>query len=262
MLTRFLLLCIYPAFASLIDRKHQQNVIQTYQGNIEANSEEKLQEMLGEAERYNEMLWQTNGVLIGDIEQGILEEESYQSQLNLSGTSVMGTLSIPKINVDLPIYHGTEEEILANGVGHLQESSLPVGGENTHCILTGHRGLPNAKLFTRLDEMEQGDLFFLTVCGEKLAYEVTKIEIVHPEDVEGLRIQAEKDLVSLITCTPYGLNTKRLVVTGRTDSLYRETRTRNCTGKYVFSGIGLYSTSIFISGCRNWKHDKKEKGET
>lgn len=90
-----LLLCIYPAFASLIDRKHQQNVIQTYQGNIEANSEEKLQEMLGEAERYNEMLWQTNGVLIGDIEQGILEEESYQSQLNLSGTSVMGTLSIP-----------------------------------------------------------------------------------------------------------------------------------------------------------------------
>ena len=92
----------------------------------------------------------------------------------------------------------TEEEILANGVGHLQESSLPVGGENTHCILTGHRGLPNAKLFTRLDEMEQGDLFFLTVCGEKLAYEVTKIEIVHPEDVEGLRIQAEKDLVSLI----------------------------------------------------------------
>ena len=146
-----LLLCIYPAFASLIDRKHQQNVIQTYQGNIEANSEEKLQEMLGEAERYNEMLWQTNGVLIGDIEQGILEEESYQSQLNLSGTSVMGTLSIPKINVDLPIYHGTEEEILANGVGHLQESSLPVGGENTHCILTGHRGLPNAKLFTRLN---------------------------------------------------------------------------------------------------------------
>lgn len=251
----------------MIDRKHQQNVIQTYQGNIEANSEEKLQEMLGEAERYNEMLWQTNGVLIGDIEQGILEEESYQSQLNLSGTGVMGTLSIPKINVDLPIYHGTEEEILANGVGHLQESSLPVGGENTHCILTGHRGLPNAKLFTRLDEMEQGDLFFLTVCGEKLAYEVTKIEIVHPEDVEGLRIQAEKDLVSLITCTPYGLNTKRLVVTGERIPYTEKQEQEIVPGsmsfrELVFTALPFLYLVVGIGSMIRKKRGKRSSNET
>ena len=209
------LLCAYPLVASVMDQNYQQNVIKTYQGEMNQATDAKVQEAkIKEAIRYNEMLWQANGIIVGNMEQGILGEESYQEQLNLSGTGMMGTISIPKINVNLPIYHGVEEEVLVNGVGHLPESSLPVGGENTHCILTGHRGLPNAKLFTRLDEMETGDLFFLTVCGEKLAYQVTEIEIIHPEDVEGLGIQAEKDLVSLITCTPYGLNTKRLVVTG------------------------------------------------
>lgn len=209
-----LLLCAYPLVASVMDQNYQQSVIQTYQGEMNQTSDAEVQEAKKEAERYNEMLWQANGIIVGNMEQGILGEESYQEQLNLSGTGMMGTISIPKINVNLPIYHGVEEEVLVNGGGHLPESSLPVGGENTHCILTGHRGLPNAKLFTRLDEMETGDLFFLTVCGEKLAYQVSEIDIIHPEDVEGLGIQAEKDLVSLITCTPYGLNTKRLVVTG------------------------------------------------
>ena len=209
-----LLLCAYPLIASVMDQNYQQSVIKTYQGEMNQTSDAKVQEAKKEAIRYNEMLWQANGIIVGNMEQGILGEESYQEQLNLSGTGMMGTISIPKINVNLPIYHGVEEEVLVNGVGHLPESSLPVGGGNTHCILTGHRGLPNAKLFTRLDEMETGDLFFLTICGEKLAYQVTEIEIIHPEDVEGLGIQAEKDLVSLITCTPYGLNTKRLVVTG------------------------------------------------
>ena len=209
-----LLLCAYPLVASVMDQNYQQNVIKTYQDEMNQATDAKVQEAKKEAIRYNEMLWQANGIIVGNMEQGILGEESYQEQLNLSGTGMMGTISIPKINVNLPIYHGVEEEVLVNGVGHLPESSLPVGGENTHCLLTGHRGLPNAKLFTRLDEMETGDLFFVTVCGEKLAYQVSEIDIIHPEDVEGLGIQAEKDLVSLITCTPYGLNTKRLVVTG------------------------------------------------
>ena len=209
-----LLLCAYPLIASVMDQNYQQSVIKTYQSEMNQTSDAKVQEAKKEAERYNEMLWQANGIIVGNMEQGILGEESYQEQLNLSGTGMMGTISIPKINVNLPIYHGVEEEVLVNGVGHLPESSLPVGGENTHCLLTGHRGLPNAKLFTRLDEMEIGDLFFVTVCGEKLAYQVSEIEIIHPEDVEGLGIQMERDLVSMITCTPYGLNTKRLVVTG------------------------------------------------
>mgnify|MGYP000342618846 CR=1 FL=1 len=209
-----LLLCAYPLIASVMDQNYQQSMIKTYQSEMNQTSDAKVQEAKKEAIQYNEMLWQANGIIVGNMEQGILGEENYQKQLNLSGTGMMGTISIPKINVNLPIYHGVEEEVLVNGVGHLPESSLPVGGENTHCILTGHRGIPNAKLFTRLDEMETGDLFFLTVCGEKLAYQVSEIDIIHPEDVEGLGIQAEKDLVSLITCTPYGLNTKRLVVTG------------------------------------------------
>ena len=209
-----LLLCAYPLVASVMDQNYQKNVIKTYQDEMNQATDAKVQEAKKEAIRYNEMLWQANGIIVGNMEQGILGEESYQEQLNLSGTGMMGTISIPKINVNLPIYHGVEEEVLVNGVGHLPESMLPVGGENTNCILTGNRGLPNAKLFTRLYEMETGDLFFLTVCGEKLAYQVSEIDIIHPEDVEGLGIQAEKDLVSLITCTPYGLNTKRLVVTG------------------------------------------------
>ena len=115
------------------------------------------------------MLWQANGIIVGNMEQGILGEESYQEQLNLSGNRNDGNYFYSEINVNLPIYHGVEEEVLVNGVGHLPESSLPVGGENTHCLLTGHRGLPNAKLFTRLDEMETGDLFFVTVWWRKVS---------------------------------------------------------------------------------------------
>ena len=126
----------------------------------------------------------------------------------------MGSIEIPKINVDIPIYHGTSEEVLASGVGLFQDSSLPVGGNNTRCILTGHRGLPNSKLFTRLDELEKEDLFFISTCGETLAYRITEIEVVEPEEAELLDILPEKDLCTLITCTPYGINTQRLVITG------------------------------------------------
>lgn len=262
-----LLLCAYPLVASVMDQNYQQNVIKTYQDEMNQATDAKVQEAKKEAIRYNEMLWQANGIIVGNMEQGILGEESYQEQLNLSGTGMMGTISIPKINVNLPIYHGVEEEVLVNGVGHLPESSLPVGGENTHCILTGHRGLPNAKLFTRLDEMEQGDLFFLTVCGEKLAYEVTKIEIVHPEDVEGLRIQAEKDLVSLITCTPYGLNTKRLVVTGERIPYTEKQEQEIVPGsmsfrELVFTALPFLYLVVGIGSMIRKKRGKRSSNET
>ena len=213
------------------------------------------------------MLWQANGIIVGNMEQGILGEESYQKQLNLSGTGMMGTISIPKINVNLPIYHGVEEEVLVNGVGHLPESSLPVGGENTHCLLTGHRGLPNTKLFTRLDEMETGDLFFVTVCGEKLAYQVSEIEIIHPEDVEGLGIQAEKDLVSLITCTPYGLNTKRLVVTGERIPYTEKQEQEIVPGsmsfrELVFTALPFLYLVVGIGSMIRKKRGKRSSNET
>ena len=127
----------------------------------------------------------------------------------------MGSMDIPKIGVELPIYHGTSEEVLSKGIGHLQGSSLPVGGESTHSILTGHRGLPQSKLLTRLDEMEKGDYFFFHVLNETLAYQVTEIQVVKPEEVSILKIQEGQDLASIITCTPYGLNTHRLIVTGK-----------------------------------------------
>ena len=169
---------------------------------------------------------------MGDIGNRELSDESYQELLNLSENGIMGTLQIPKINVNLPIYHGTDEEVLKNGIGHLQGSGLPVGGANTHCVLTGHRGLPNSKLFTRLDELENGDLFFIDVCGTKMAYQVKNLQIIKPEEVDCLNIEAEKDLVSLVTCTPYGINTHRLVVTGERIS-YQKGEEKKIKGKMM-----------------------------
>ena len=142
-------------------------------------------------------------------------DASYASLLDTTGTGGMGSMDIPKIGVELPIYHGTSEEVLSKGIGHLQGSSLPVGGESTHSILTGHRGLPQSKLLTRLDELEEGDYFFFHVLDETLAYQVTEIQVVKPEEVSVLKIQEGQDLASIITCTPYGLNTHRLIVTGK-----------------------------------------------
>ena len=198
----------------MIERQHQQDAVATYQGSIEAEDKSQIQDALARASEYNDMLFQTQGVSIGGLQDGILSKENYEGLLNLSGTGVMGSIEIPKINVDIPIYHGTSDEVLSNGVGHFQDSSLPVGGNNTRCILTGHRGLPNSKLFTRLDELEKDDLFFISTCGETLAYRIMEIEVMKPEEAEMLEILPEKDLCTLITCTPYGINTHRLVVTG------------------------------------------------
>lgn len=126
----------------------------------------------------------------------------------------MARIEIPKINVDLPIYHGVSESVLSKGVGHLRSGSLPVGGESTHAALSGHRGLPSSKLFTRLDELEKGDLFYIDVLGRTLAYRICDIQTTDPQDTDLLEIQEGRDLVTLITCTPYGINTKRLLITG------------------------------------------------
>lgn len=177
-------------------------------------TEEERQAEISRANEYNSMLYQSKGAIVDNMDTSILSEESYESLLDVSDTGVMGSIEIPKIDVDLPIYHGTSDDALDIGVGHLEGSSLPVGGENTKAILTGHRGLPGSTLFTRLDEMVEGDLFFLNVMGETLAYKVTDIVTILPEDVSSLEIEAGTDKVSLITCTPYGINTHRLVVTG------------------------------------------------
>lgn len=209
-----LLLC-YPIVGSMLSRQQLKNTISSYKSSVSQESKTNLEEELEKAEKYNSMLYQASGAIIEDLDSSILSDESYNALLTQGDTGIMGSIEIPKIDVDLPIYHGTSDEVLSNGVGHQQGTSLPVGGENTHCVLTGHRGLPGSKLFTRLDEIEKDDLFFISVCGETLAYQVYDIRVVDPDNTEVMKISPNEDTVSLVTCTPYGLNTHRLVVTGK-----------------------------------------------
>ncbi len=197
-------LMLLPFGLQYLDRGQQENVVSTYWQEMESIDKSEIEESLEEARVYNSKLYRGNEVL----------ETAYTSLLRFSEDGIMGSVEIPKISLNLPIYHGTAEEVLSIGIGHLRESSLPIGGKNTHSILTGHRGLPNAQLFTRLDELEIGDVFFVKTCNQTLIYQVDEIQVIEPEDVEVIEIQPERDLVSLITCTPYGLNTHRLVVTG------------------------------------------------
>lgn len=214
-----LAICFYPFFSNLAERRFQREAVATYRRAVERR--EDPGETLRKAQEYNRLLSQTKGAAIGTLAEGALSEESYRKQLALSEDGIMGTVEIPRINVNLPVYHGTSDEVLAKGAGHLRDSSLPAGGENTRCVLTGHRGLPSSRLFTRLDELEEGDLFYLNVCGETLAYRVSEVEVIRPDEADRLQLVPGKDIVSLVTCTPYGINTHRLVVNGERIS-YRE----------------------------------------
>lgn len=199
-----ILLLLIPIGWRFFAEKGQHDFVSTYKKQVEELDSSELVKCLEEAHAYNEAFYMTEE----------MKEEEYERQLNLFGNGIMGSIEIPKINLKLPIYHGTDEEILTNGIGHLMESSLPVGTMNSHAVLTGHRGLPNAQLFTRLDELKEGDVFWINTCGEDIVFHVTQIQVVRPEEVEVLEIQPGKKLVSLVTCTPYGINTHRLVVTG------------------------------------------------
>lgn len=199
--------CIFliPVMFQKMTQKTQEAVIDTYASNVQILEAEEIQEIIEKAQSYNEQLY--DGILGGKI-------EIYEELLNPFGNGMMGVIRIPKIDLKLPIYHGTKEEVLADGIGHLKGSSLPVEGQSVHCVLSGHRGLPSAELFTRLDEMKIGDEFILDVCGRELKYEVIEIQTVKPQNTEIIEIRESKELVSLVTCTPYGINTHRLVVTG------------------------------------------------
>lgn len=207
-----LILCSYPLISGIVQGQAQRGAVATYQEMIDNSSSSSIEESLSRAREYNEVLFESFTSLTSD-KISVLSEENYNSTLDV-GNGVMGSIEIPCINVNLPIYHGTSDEVLSVGVGHLNGTSLPIGGVNTKSVLTAHRGLPSSKLFTRLDELVEGDLFFIRILNETLAYKINKIEVIEPENVAGLEIEAGKDLVSLITCTPYGINTHRLVVTG------------------------------------------------
>ena len=202
-------LMAYPSLADYWNSFHQSRAVMSYAEHVSDMNAEEYNRLLSEAQAYNERFVE-NG-----LNWHLTEEEAeYESVLDVDGSGVMGYIRIPKIDVMLPVYHGTEERILQTSIGHLEGSSLPVGGEGTHCLLSGHRGLPSARLFTDLDQLREGDTFTITVLNDTLTYEVDHIWIVEPEDLSHLTIEAGNDLCTLITCTPYGINTHRLLVRG------------------------------------------------
>ena len=203
-------LLLYPTVADKWNERHSSRVIISYSQALDNMSNEELVEEYEKAVEFNAHIKDRSNIYL--LSDG--EREKYESLLNVEGTGVMGYIEIPSLEVLLPIAHGTEETVLHRGVGHLEWSSLPVGGEGTHCLLSGHRGLPSARLFTDLDKLKEGELFTLTVLDEVLTYEVDRIRIVEPTDITQLQIEDGKDYCTLITCTPYGINTHRLLVRG------------------------------------------------
>lgn len=203
-------LLLYPSFADWWNSKTQSKAIATYTEQVSVMDDEKYQEIWQSAITYNQtLLARSNTYTLTDEQQA-----AYNGELNFAGNGIMGYIEIPQLNIHLPIYHGTSELVLQVAVGHLEWTSLPTGGESTHCVLSGHRGLPSAKLFTDLDQLREGDLFMLHVLDETLTYEVDQILIVEPDETDDLLIQEGKDLCTLVTCTPYGINSHRLLVRG------------------------------------------------
>ena len=200
---------LYPTISNYWNSRLQLKVVTDYDDKVNSLSDEESYNLLKTAQDYNEQLRQLRDSFseyekIGD----------YNNVLNVNGYGTMGYLDIEKIKVELPIYHGVSREILSDSVGHLPGTSLPIGGPSTHAVLTSHRGLPSAKLFTDLDKLELGDVFTITVLKQKITYEVDDIRIVEPNEMQTLRIEEGQDLCTLVTCTPYGINTHRLLVRG------------------------------------------------
>ncbi len=204
-----LALLLYPSVSNWYNIRHASHVIGSYQDDVAQLDDERYAQIMLSARQYNE---KKEG--FGLFTLSPKEKEEYEAQLDISGTGIMGYLEIPKINVSLPIYHGSSEGVLQVAIGHLEWSHLPVGGLGTHCVLTGHRGLPNAKLLSDLPKIDKGDVFYLRVLNEIMTYEVDQIVTVLPNEVDELRPVEGQDYCTLLTCTPYGINTHRLLVRG------------------------------------------------
>lgn len=209
-------LLLYPSISNYWNSFHSTQAISNYTEEVANLDHQEYDDLWDAARKYNEELSRHGTAYRLTDEQ----TQQYETLLNVSGLGIMGSIEIPEIDVNLPIYHGTDESVLQVAVGHLEWSSLPIGGDGTHCVLSGHRGLPSAKLFTNLDQLEKGDTFLLRILDEVLTYEVDQILIVEPQETAALQIEHGKDYCTLITCTPYGINTHRLLVRGhRIDTL-------------------------------------------
>lgn len=201
---------LYPTVSDYVNQRHQSRALASYDETVNEMSDADYTAYFEAADAYNQRLAATpNSFFTPEQVSG------YDETLDVSGTGIMGYITIPKISVELPIYHGTDEGVLQVAAGHLEGSSLPVGGAGTHAVISAHRGLPSAKLFTNLDELEVGDRFTITVLNRVLTYEVDQISIVLPTEIDQLLPTEGMDYVTLMTCTPYGINTHRLLVRGR-----------------------------------------------
>ena len=203
-------LLLYPTVSDYWNSLHQSRAIATYAEQVAELDDESYQQTWADAKAYNASLADKKTRLVPTEE----DTAYYESLLDVTGNGIMGYIEIPSIGVSLPIYHGVEDTVLQIAIGHIEGTSLPVGGVGTHCVVSGHRGLPSAKLFTDLDKLAEGDVFLLRVLDEVLTYEVDQIHIVEPHEVDLLNISETEDLCTLITCTPYGVNSHRLLVRG------------------------------------------------
>ena len=218
-------LLLYPTVSDYWNSFHQSRAIVTYAEQVAAIDDKTYEQLWEEATAYNQTLVGKNNRYFMTNK----EREEYESLLDVSGNGIIGYIEIPEINCSLPIYHGTDESVLQIAVGHIEGTSLPVGGEDTHCVLSGHRGLPSARLFTDLDKLENGDIFLIRVLDETLTYEVDQIRIVLPTELSDLEIEECKDYCTLVTCTPYGINTHRLLVRGHRIENIEEAKTIRVT---------------------------------
>lgn len=235
-----LLILFYPVYSNYINRRIALSKIKDYNHSLQSKPKEEKQEELKKAYVYNENL-------VGEAvpesfakRVGIKHDRKYESKLNVLNNGMMGILSVPSIDVNLPIYHYTTESILEKGAGHLFGSSLPVGGKSTHAVITAHRGLPSAKMFTDLDLLKKGDKFFVHTLGKKMAYEIDRIKTVKPDETKGMGIEKGKDYVTLVTCTPYGKNTHRLLVRGHRVP-YRDENMKNQISRHKVSWMHVIS---------------------
>lgn len=257
---------LYPAISNWYMEQQQQHVIHEYQAKVNKQQAKDLAKLWKAAITYNENL---SGDPVHDpfVEgSGYVLPRDYKKVLNVSNDGVMGNLKIAKINVFLPIYHGCGEEALSKGAGHLEGTSLPIGSKSQHTVLCAHRGLPSAQLFTRLDELKKGDLFEIEVLDKRLYYKIDAIEVVEPKEVEKLHITPNKEYVTLMTCTPYGVNTHRLLVRGvRTDDQESVIKTdsnhkQNTWQSWMLlgTGLGLLIVLVCYYGRKKRKRLKNE----
>ena len=228
-------LIAYPTFADWWNSFHQSRAVASYAESVANMNAEEYEKIIRKAEQYNKKLAESGILWTLDEDQ----EKEYEEQLNIGTSGIMGYIDIPKIDVMLPIYHGIDEAVLQVAIGHIPGTSLPVGGKGSHCVISGHRGLPSARLFTDIDKLVEGDTFTITVLNQTLTYEVDQIRTVLPTDLSDLQIGKGKDYMTLVTCTPYGINTHRLLVRGH--------RTKNANGDAAVIADALQIEPVYIA---------------